>query len=216
MSARHDATAALREPFDDIERQRFAALAGIWAFSASEFLFFGGIFMVYAVNFYRHPAGFHAGSAETDLFYGLVNTVLLLASSAIVALAGKAARFPSLGRFSRGCLWAAMLLGLAFLVTKGLEYQEDIRAGLVPGPGFAVPVAGAELFFGLYWAATGLHAVHLILGIAFLARLAIAGARNPAWYAASPAVAVTALYWGFVDVIWTIVFVLIYLPGRGA
>jgi cytochrome c oxidase subunit 3 len=212
--------AALREPFDDIGRQRFAALAGIWMFSASEILFFGGIFMAYAVNFYRFPAGFQAAGAETDLRYGLINTVVLLCSSAVVAVAAKSARWRSLGSFSRACLWVAALLGLVFLVTKGLEYHHDIEEGLVPGrgfigsPGFPIPVPGSEIFFGFYWAATALHAVHLTVGIALLARLAVAGRSDPDWYAATPAVNVTALYWGLVDVIWTVVFVLIYLPGR--
>lgn len=222
VEADRSAQAALREPFDDLGRQRFAAHVGIWMFSASELLFFGSIFMAYAVNFYRFPAGFHAGGAETDLRYGLINTVVLLCSSAIVAVAAKSARWPSLGAFSRACVWAAAVLGVVFLVTKGLEYRHDIEEGLVPGSGFVasagfpIPVPGAEIFFGFYWAATLLHAIHLTLGIALLVRLALAGRSDPEWYAGTPAVNVTALYWGLVDVIWTVVFVLIYLPGRAS
>lgn len=207
---------ALREPWEDLERQRAAAVSGIWLFSASELLFFGGIFAGYAVYSYWWPAGFRVGGAHTDLFYGVTNTLILLVSSALAAIASKSARWPSLGGFSRGCLWLTAILGVAFLVTKGMEYHHDITENLVPGDRFALAEKGAEIFFGFYWAMTGLHAVHLTLGIALIARIAIQGQRDPAWYAASPAIKVTALYWGFVDVIWTIVFVLIYLPGRAS
>lgn len=209
-------SAALREPWDDVARQKLASLAGIWLFSASELLFFGGIFTGYAVYHYLWPEGFAAGGRETELVYGISNTVVLLFSSALAALAARAARWPALGRFSRLCIWLAALLGLVFLVIKGMEYHSDVVHHLVPGPDFAIPTEGAEIFFAFYWTTTGLHALHLIIGIGLLARLAIAGHRDPAWYAATPAVTVTTLYWGFVDVIWTIVFVLIYLPGRGA
>lgn len=208
--------AALREPWDDVGRQRLASLAGIWLFTASEILFFGGIFVGYAANFYRWPEGFRAGGEETELFFGLINTIILLFSSALASVAATSARWPSLGRFSRACLWGAALLGLGFLVVKGLEYRQDILSGLVPGSGFPIPVPGAEIFFGFYWTATVLHALHLTIGIGLVARLALAGRSDPAWYSQTPAVAVTTLYWGLVDVIWTIVFVLIYLPGRAS
>ena len=213
-AAQKPGSAALREPWEDIDRQRAAAVTGIWLFSASELLFFGGIFAGYAVYSYWWPAGFQAGGAHTDLFYGVANTLILLVSSALAAIASKAARWPSLGNFSRLCLWLTAALGVAFLVTKGMEYRHDIAENLVPGPRFALAEKGAEVFFGFYWALTGLHAIHLTIGIVLIARIAIAGRRDPAWFASSPAVKVTALYWGFVDVIWTIVFVLIYLPGR--
>ncbi len=207
---------ALREPWEDLVRQRHAALAGIWFFSASELLFFGGLFVAYAANFFLWPDGFHAAGAETGLRYGLSNTVILLCSSACVAVAAASARWPSLGRISRAFVWATIALGLCFLVVKGLEYADDLRKGLLPGPRFTIGFRGAQLFFAFYWTATAVHAIHLSVGIVLLARLAWAGRRDPAWYAATPQVNVTALYWGFIDVIWTILFVLIYLPGRAS
>jgi len=207
---------ALREPWSDLDRQRQAAMTGIWLFSASELLFFGGIFVGYAVYFYLWPDGFLAAGAKTDLRFGLANTVVLLVSSAAVAIAATSARWPALGRFSRGCLWLTALLGLAFLVIKGFEYLHDIEENLVPGPGFQIGIEGAQVFFAFYWIATVLHAIHLTVGIALIVRLARAGSADPKWYATTPAVDVTALYWGFVDVIWTILFVLIYLPGRAS
>lgn len=213
---RGEGSAALREPWEEITRQRLASLAGIWLFSASEFLFFGGIFAGYAVYYYLWPQGFHEGSHETELKFGLSNTVVLLFSSAAAAVAAKAARWPALGGFSRAFVWIAACLGLAFLAIKGLEYHSDIEKNLFPGPLFAIPTEGAEVFFAFYWVATGLHALHLIIGIGLLARLAVTGARHPQWYVDTPSVTVTTLYWGFVDVIWTILFVLIYLPGRAS
>lgn len=207
---------ALREPWDDIGRQHQAAITGIWFFSASELLFFGGLFVAYAVNFYLWPHGFLAAGDSTGMRYGLSNTVILLLSSASVAVAAASAGHPSLGRFSRTCIWITFFLGTCFLAVKGLEYANDVREGLIPGPGFAISERGARMFFAFYWTATALHAIHLTVGLCFLLRLAILGARDPEWYSATPAVGVTALYWGFVDVIWTILFVLIYLPGRAA
>jgi len=205
---------ALREPWDDLERQRQAALTGIWFFSASELLFFGGLFVAYAVNFYLWPHGSMEAGGHTGLAYGLSNTVVLLLSSAAVAVAAASARWPALGRFSRACVWVTMILGVAFLTIKGLEYRHDIEERLIPGPGFPIEARGAQLFFAFYWTSTALHAVHLTVGLGLLLRLAIVGARDPQWYSKTPAVNVTALYWGFVDVVWTILFVLIYLPGR--
>jgi cytochrome c oxidase subunit 3 len=207
---------AVREPWDDIERQRAASLTGIWLFSASEFLFFGGLFVVYSVYFYLYPEGFLAAGAETGLAYGLPNTVVLLCSSACVAIAAATAKWPSYGRLSRAFIGITILLGLAFLAIKGAEYFNDVKEGLVPGPGFTVSEQGAQIFFAFYWAATGLHTVHVTVGLGLLLWLAISGMRDPAWYSATPAVNVIALYWGFVDIIWTLLFVLVYLPGRAS
>lgn len=212
----HMAEHALREPWEDLEAQRYAARFGIWLFSASELLFFGGIFGGYAVYYYWYPDGFRVAGSETDLVLGIANTVVLLISSALAMLVSASSRWPALGGISRMCLWATAALGVLFLCIKGYEYNIDIHEHLVPGPDFKLTEPGAEIFFGFYWATTGLHALHLIIGIGLLIRLAIAGHMDPEWYATSPAVHVTTLYWGFVDVIWTIVFVLIYLPGRGA
>ncbi|MGN6466083.1 MAG: cytochrome c oxidase subunit 3 family protein [Rhizobiaceae bacterium] len=207
--------AALREPWKELARQRQAVEIGMWAFLASELLFFSGLFAGYAVYRSLYPQAFWEAGAETDLWFGGANTVILLISSAVMALVPPAARWPSLGLFARTMLWIAALLGVAFLVLKGLEYREDFREHLWPGPGFKLDAEGARLFFAFYWILTSVHAVHLVIGIGLVARLAFAGARNPEWFAGTPAVQATALYWGLVDIIWTVVFVIIYLPGRG-
>jgi cytochrome c oxidase subunit 3 len=207
--------AALREPWEEIARQRQAVEFGMWAFLASELLFFSGLFAGYTVYRSFYPQAFWEAGADTSLWFGGANTAILLISSAVMALVPRAARWPELGSFARTMLWIAALLGMAFLVLKGFEYREDFHEHLWPGSDFKLHAEGAELFFAFYWVLTSIHAVHLIVGIGLVARLAIAGARDPQWFARTPAVQATALYWGLVDIIWTVVFVIIYLPGRG-
>lgn len=208
--------AALREPWEDIARQRQAVEMGMWAFLASEILFFTGIFAGYTIYRSTYPEAFWVAGGHTSLFYGGTNTAILLVSSAAMGIVPSAARWPSLGSFARTMLWVAALLGIAFLVLKGFEYAEDFDEHLFPGPDFEIHERGAQLFFAFYWCVTAIHAIHLIIGIGLVARLAIAGARDPRWFSQTPAVQATALYWGLVDVIWTIVFVILYLPGRGS
>lgn len=115
-----------------------------------------------------------------------------------------------------GCLAATAALGLLFGALKGFEYAEDIRKNLVPGPGFALHEPAAQLFFALYWTMTGLHAVHLTIGIVLVGRLCLLGALGRIALRDNPQVEVTALYWHLIDVIWIILYPLIYLPGRAS
>ncbi len=211
-----DAQVAVREPWQEIARQRQAVEIGMWVFFASEILFFGAVFAGYAIYRSMYPEAFWEAGGETNLWYGASNTVILLVSSATMALVPRCARWPTFGSFARLMLWLTAMLGLAFIVVKGFEYAEDLRENLFPGPAFSLHERGAEIFFAFYWALTSIHAVHLLIGIGLVARLAIAGARDPEWFAETPAVQATALYWGLVDIIWTVVFVVIYLPGRGS
>lgn len=219
MSPAHAPTAeeaALREPWEDVARQRQAVEIGMWGFLASEILFFGGMFCGYAVYRSIYPHAFLEAARETSIFYGGVNTAILLFSSAVMAVVPRCARWPAFGSFARLMLWLCVALGLAFLVLKGFEYAEDLHEHLFPGPDFKVKEHGAELFFAFYFCLTAIHAIHLIIGIGLVVRLAVTGARHPAWFTQTPAVEATALYWGLVDIIWTIEFVIIYLPGRGS
>ena len=111
------------------------------------------------------------------------------------------------------CLGLTVALGLGFLIVKGFEYREDIEEHLVPGRDFALPVAAAQLFFSLYWAVTGLHAVHLTIGIVAVGRLAVLVERGKLRLP-SPEFEVTALYWHIVDLVWIFLYPLLYLGGR--
>ncbi len=206
--------ALLREPWEHLARQREAATFGIWAFLASELLFFGGLILAYTIYRIDYSDAFAAAARETDLWYGTINTAILLTSSLTMAVAAQAAEGDGGRRLTSGCLAVTAALGLAFLAVKGFEYAEDIRRGLVPGPDFSLKERPAQLFFAFYWIATAIHAVHLTIGIVLVTRFAVQGWRERLRLRANPQVEVTALYWHLVDVIWIVLYPLIYLPGR--
>jgi cytochrome c oxidase subunit 3 len=203
---------ALREPWTQLSRQREAATFGMWVFLTSELLFFGGMILVYAACRYLHPTGFFAAARETNVWYGTVNTMVLLTSSFAMAVAAQAGD-AKLRRLAISGLVATVVLGLAFLTIKGFEYREDIREHLLPGSGFAVAGRGAQLFFSVYWVMTGVHAIHLSIGIVLVGRLILETARRELPLS-SPEIQATALYWHLVDVIWIVLYPLLYLGGR--
>ena len=181
------------------------ARLGMWVFLAGEVLFFGVVMVAYAVARSHAPAGFAAAGSRTDLFLGTLNTAVLLVSSAVVAWTvecGAAGRT----RAARRGLWGAAALGVVFLAVKACEYRAEWVQGLFPGPAFSVAAPGAELFFAWYFAVTGLHALHLAIGIACCAWLA--RRRQPP---GGSQLHVLGLYWHFVDIVWILLYPLIYL-----
>ena len=207
-----DRADALRDPWRSLERQRQAAAFGMWLFLSSEALFFGGLLLSYAVSRYLHPEGFAAGARETNIWFGTANTAVLLTSSFTMAIAAQAGD-ARLRRLALAGLSATMMLGIAFLVIKGFEYFEDIEKSLVPGPAFALHERGAQLFFALYWVMTSVHAVHLTIGVVLVGRLVYEAARRELPIS-SPELQVTALYWHLVDIVWIVLYPLLYLVGR--
>ena len=205
-------SALLREPWPNLERQRYGASFGIWTFLATELLFFGGLFLSYAVYRSLHPEAFRVASHETAIAYGTTNTLILLTSSLIMTIAERAA-VEGLRRLTIICLLVTATLGAAFLVVKGFEYSDDISKGLLPGPDFPLHPASTQLFWGLYWIMTGVHAIHLTVGIGVVLLLTalISRATIPLQTSASE---VISLYWHLVDVIWVTLYALLYLPGR--
>lgn len=202
---------ALNEPWDEGERQRVAMQFGIWSFLATETLFFGGIFLFYAVSRFHNGAGFVAGGRAADVWFGSVNTVVLMTSSLTMAIAERATRERLTG-LARAMLAATVALGLTFLVFKGFEYSADVEKHLVPGPHFAVAARGASQFWAFYWTVTVTHAIHLTIGLLVVGRLLLVPRAELAarWTAAEG----TALYWHLVDVVWVILYPLLYLVGR--
>jgi len=198
--------------------QAQTAIAGMWLFLASEVLLFGGLILswIYARHF--NPVGFDAGGRETALWIGTVNTVLLISSSFAYALGAAFIRMANV-RGLIGCLALALVLAGAFLVLKfGLEYREDFAKHLFPTAApFGVtgdPGRGARLFFIFYFIATGLHGVHMLVGmglVLWIIRRARRGHFSPDY---NTPVEVVGLYWSFVDVVWLTLFPLIYLVGR--
>ena len=212
-----DESALLREPWIDFGRQREAGKFGIWVFLASETLFFGALLLTYTVCRIEHPDAFAAAGRETNVWYGTINTAVLLTSSLTMAVAAQAAEESArLRRLILASLMMTAMLGLAFIVIKGFEYKEDIDKHLVPGAGFALPQPGAQLFYGLYWLVTGVHAIHLSIGIALVSRLIWLIYRRELLAKDNPEIEVTALYWHLVDIVWIFLYPLIYLPGRAS
>lgn len=203
----------LREPWDDLGLQREAATLGIWIFIATEVLFFGGFFLLYAADRFAHGAAFVEAARHTNIWFGTANTAVLLTSSFAMAIASQAAE-AGLRRLTLIGLAVTIGLGLAFLVIKGFEYKEDIDEHLLPDAQFALALPAARMFFALYWLMTGVHAIHVTIGMGLMARLLIQGARGRLRLRQNPQVEVTALYWHLVDIIWIFIYPLLYLAGR--
>ena len=201
----------LREPWRTAERQHVAMQFGMWTFLATETLFFGGLFLLYAVSRFNHPTGFIAGAREAEVVFGTVNTAILLTSSLTMAVAERAVR-EGLTTLARSMIAMTLALGLAFLATKGLEYASDIEKHLVPGPHFKLGEIGASQFWAFYWTATVVHACHLTIGLGVVGRLLlIPRAELPGRWTTAEG---SALYWHLVDLVWVILYPLIYLVGR--
>jgi cytochrome c oxidase subunit 3 len=209
---------ALAHHFDDLEQQNEAATLGMWVFLATEVLFFGGLFVTYLVYRNWYPEAFAASSHELDVTLGTINTVVLITSSLTMALAVHAAQLGQ-RRLLMTFLVLTMVLGAAFLGIKGVEYYHKFAEHHVPGPGFQFEkehFRHAQLFFSLYFVMTGLHALHMVIGIGIMLVMlwwAWRGTITAEYY--SP-IEISGLYWHFVDIVWIFLFPLLYLIGRHA
>ena len=228
--------------FDDAEQQYMAAELGMWLFLATEVLFFGGMFLGYALYRFKYPDEFIAGSHQLDVWLGTFNTAVLLTSSLTMVLAVHAAQTQR-----RGLLVANLLLTIAawrgILGRKGYEYHHKFEERLVPGTQFRFAYAAethrgsngsagrgtsssmsdkdgeqekvnlrhVELFFSFYFAMTGLHAVHMVIGIGLLSVLVLGAMRGKFASGYFTPIEMTGLYWHFVDIVWVFLFPLLYL-----
>jgi cytochrome c oxidase subunit 3 len=211
-----DHPAALAHQFDDLTQQYASANLGMWLFLLTEIMFFGGLFTGYTVYRITYPAAFSAGSHHLDIVLGSINTAVLLGSSLTMALAVHAAQTGA-RQLLVGFLLLTILLGTVFLGIKAIEYSHKFAEHLFPGRGFlhAGPDAGpVRLFFGFYFGMTGMHALHMVIGIALLALFAIRGWRGHFAPAYAAPVELLGLYWHFVDIVWIFLFPLLYLLGR--
>jgi cytochrome c oxidase subunit III len=206
------------QQFDDAEQQRRVAELGMWVFLATEVMFFGGMILAYTVYRFENPVAFALGSHDLSVRIGGINTGVLLLSSFTVALAVHAARVGA-RRLLLGSLAATIVLGFVFLGFKAYEWWHHYHEGLVPGIHFTYTgpePAGVALFFWLYFALTGVHAVHLTIGIGVMTVITILAWRgrfSPAYH--NP-VEVAGLYWHFVDIVWIFLLPVLYLVGRHA
>jgi len=213
-----DSHTTVAHQFDDAAQQHESSTLGMWIFLATEIMFFGGLFAAYTVYRTAYPAAFEAASRHLDIVLGTLNTGVLLTSSLTMALAVRCAQVGK-RHGTVAFLMVTMLLGVAFLSIKGLEYYQKYTDHFIPGASFSFPSPHsheAEMFFYLYFAMTGLHAIHMIAGLGVMIVMVIQTARGkytPAYY--TP-LEVAGLYWHFVDIIWIFLFPLLYLIGSRA
>jgi len=206
----------LAHHFEDMDQQRETSSLGMWAFLVTEVMFFGGVFVVYAVYHSLYPEGFGEASKKLSVVLGAVNTAVLICSSLTMAFAVRSAQMNRQKQTIR-YLVLTILLGSTFLGIKAVEYTHKIHEHLFPGVSFIFdgPHEGsAKIFFSLYFAMTGLHALHMIIGIGlmfWLIGLARRGRFSSEYH--SP-VENFGLYWHFVDIVWVYLFPLLYLISR--
>lgn len=206
----------VEQQFEDMPQQYEAANLGMWTFLATEILFFGGLFVSYAIyrHFYDHE--FIEGVKHTLIFYGTLNSSLLLTSGLTMALAVQAAT-ENRTKVIVPLLMVTILLGLAFLACKGMEYKEDLDDKVLPGATFDPTLPPhTQLFFWLYWAMTALHAIHMIIGVGLLSVMTFMAWRGRFSAQYYTPLEIVGLYWAFVDIIWIYLYPLLYLIGRHA
>jgi cytochrome c oxidase subunit 3 len=191
----------------------FGARLGMWLFLATEVVLFGGLFIAYAYLRNRFPADFHRAGAAMEVSLGVTNTLVLLTSSLTVALATDALR-RGLRPRAMACLGGSLGLGLVFLVIKGFEWAAKFHHGLYPKSAhLATLPQGEQVFIGLYFTMTGLHGLHVIVGLAVLSVM-LEGVRRGAIRPERPIVLENAgLYWHLVDIIWIFLLPLFYLAA---
>jgi cytochrome c oxidase subunit III len=210
------ASPTLAHQFDDAAQQRDAATIGMWLFIATEILFFGAMFLGYTVYRYAYPQSFAEASRHTLIAFGGTNAAVLLISSTTMAFAVYAAREnrrKSLVLF----LLLTAFLGALFLVIKGFEYSCEISEHLLPGSSFRIAVpepSKAEMFFYIYWLMTGVHGLHVTIGVILIVIFATRACFTNAFVNHDTPVDLLGLYWHFVDIVWLFLFPLIYLVDR--
>jgi cytochrome c oxidase subunit 3 len=206
----------LEHHFDDVEQQHDAARTGMWIFLATEVMFFSGVFLGYSVYRSFYPQAFVLASNHLDVVLGTINTAVLIGSSFTMALAVHKAESGD-NRAVIRYVALTIFLGSVFLGIKMWEYYVKFEEHLVPGAAFAFPGPWArqtEIFFSFYFAMTGMHAVHMIIGVGLLTALIVNARRGRFSALYYTPVELTGLYWHFVDIVWIFLFPLLYLVGR--
>ena len=215
--------------FENLDQQRDANALGMWLFLGSEILFFGAVFTAYAVMRSLQPTGFTLACRQLNSTIGGINTAVLLTSSLSMALAVWAAQTKN-RKVLQVCLALTILFGLSFIAIKGYEWHHEYVEGLVPGESFGKrpdgeppryndidsPLTleakkGMQMFFIFYFTITGIHALHMLVGIGVLGIQWVMSMRSNFGIDDYGPIEVAGLYWHFVDVVWIFVFPLLYL-----
>jgi cytochrome c oxidase subunit 3 len=212
---------ALQHHFASMDQQRETSTFGMWLFLLTEIMFFGGLFCAYLVYRATYYQAFVEGSQAMNIWLGATNTAVLICSSLSMAMAVRCAQTDN-RKVMVILLIITMLFGLAFLGIKAIEYHEHWTHHQFPGPSFSFPEAEAAgvnpqnvaIYFSLYWAMTGLHALHMVIGVGLVLWITITATRglySADYYAPVENV---GLYWHFVDLVWIYLFPLLYLISK--
>ena len=206
---------ALREQYNNPAQQREAATLGIWIFLITEVLLFGALITAYLAYRFTLTDAFTKGSGEMIYWIGAVNTAVLICSSLTMALAVHSAEIGKRAQ-TLGLLLATMFIGVIFLAMKFTEYYLHYKEAKMPGILFheSGPMEGhIQLFFVFYFVMTGLHALHMLIGLGVLGGVVVRilwGSISETYH--TP-VGVAGLYWHFIDIVWVFLFALLYIPG---
>jgi cytochrome c oxidase subunit 3 len=203
--------------FVDLRQQEETEKLGMWTFLITEVMFFGALFTAYVVYRNMYPEAFMLASSKLDWKLGGLNTLVLIVSSLTMAMAIRCAQ-TSKRFWMLTNIVLTMLLGATFLVVKYFEYRTKWEHHLMPGPSFDVEAFGqwghqARIFFSIYFAMTGLHAFHMIVGLGIMTWVFIrakGGHFTPQRYVG---IEISGLYWHFVDLVWIFLFPMLYLLG---
>ena len=206
---------AVREQFHSREQQEETSTVGMWVFLITEIMLFGGLFTAFAVYELSHRQAFTQGSAEMEFWIGAVNTAVLICSSFTMALAVHSAETGKKGRLAL-FIFLTIVIGLVFLGFKFAEYYMHYQDHKAPGFWFeqSGPNAGyIQMFFVFYFIMTGLHALHMFIGIGLLSVLLVRTLLGSFSAEYHTPVDLTGLYWHFVDTVWVFLFAIFYIPG---
>ena len=210
-----DRHATVAEQFEDPGQQLEADILGMWVFMATEVLMFAGVFAGYAMYRIQFAEAFAEAAGHLYLHLGAANTAVLLTSGVTMSLTE-----PMVRRHRRGplllLLGITMALGVLFLGIKGYEYAREFHEHLMPlfGLRFEYPGAHADkaqLFFNFYYAMTGLHALHMTIGLGLLAVMAVLAWRWRTPDRLARQVRIVGMYWALVDIVWIFIFPALYL-----
>ncbi|MEW4567127.1 cytochrome c oxidase subunit 3 [Tautonia sp. JC769] len=201
--------------FEDLQQQHESSSLGMWAFLSTEVLFFGGVLGAFAVVQTLYEPAMKAASEHLDPILGAYNTAVLLVSSLAMALAVRAAQLRQ-QRNTVLFLVATIVLGSAFLGVKAYEWIHDYHEALIPGINFDLErYPGRQiLFWSFYFTLTGIHALHMIIGIVIIAIMAVLVQRR--WFTGGGAtqIEMLGLYWHFVDIVWVFLYPILYLINQ--
>ncbi|MFA8434488.1 MAG: cytochrome c oxidase subunit 3 family protein [Marinifilaceae bacterium] len=188
-----------------------ASKIGMWIFIFTELLLFGGLFVTYSVYRYLNPLAFHLGAEELSVMVGTINTVILLVSSMTIAMSITALQKHQ-KKLALGLMWITQFLALVFIVNKYFEWSGKIAHGIYPGSEILQQTSQGEvLFFGLYYAMTGLHALHILVGMVFIGYVMVLVQKDLVTSDNFAIMENSGLYWHLVDLIWIFLFPLFYL-----